>query len=100
MPIRPAFRGLVASLPPTVSPGSGFRSADFTSARPVENTPHEQVIAEALESMLGFGRHEKQVARLEWITAAIVKENATPANRDVKLILVVWRLLIRTRWCP
>jgi hypothetical protein len=34
----------------------------FTSAGSVEHTPHQQVIAKVFESMLGCGRHEKQVA--------------------------------------
>lgn len=71
----------------------------FTSAGSVEHTPHEQIVAKVLESMLSCGPHEKQVAGLKWIALAVVKQDTATANRDVQLVLFVWSLLIGARRC-
>ena len=64
------------------------------SGWPVEYAPHKQVVARILESVLGCGGHEKQVAHLESLPLAIVKQNAPPANHEVDLVLFVRCLLV------
>jgi hypothetical protein len=75
---------------------SGTLGWDLASTGAVENNPHNQVIAEGFESMLGSGGHEQKVAWLEWVPLAIVKQNPSAANDNVNLVLCVRRLLIRT----
>src|SRR5262245_30683383 len=65
----------------------------------VEDTPHKEVIAEVFKSMFGCGGHEKKVPRLKPVPLAIVKQNASPANHDVDLVLFVRRLLVRACRC-
>src|SRR5262249_31273665 len=58
------------------------------------------IIAEVFKAVLGPGRHEKKVSRLESTPFAVVKEYASPAKHDVKLVLFVRRLFIRSRGHP
>src|SRR5262249_7707159 len=73
---------------------------DLAAAGPVEDPPHQEVVAKIFKPMVGPGGHEKEVAGLEGVPLAIVKQDATAANDDVDLVLCVRRLLIRARRRP
>jgi hypothetical protein len=61
----------------------------------VEHDPHSEVLAELVETVLRPCGHEQKVARLEWIPLALMKEDASPADDDVHLVLCVAGWLCR-----
>jgi hypothetical protein len=61
----------------------------LAAARAIENAPHCEVLCNVLELMLDTGSHEQEVAWLEWLALAVVKENASASQDDVKLVLLV-----------
>ena len=63
--------------------------------RSVKYAPQGQIVGSVLKLMLGPRRHEQDVARLERVPLAVVKEESSPANDEVKLVLCVRRLLDR-----
>src|SRR5262249_49561524 len=81
-------------------PPGGALCGTPAAVGPEEAPPHKEVIAEVFKSMFGCGGHEKKVARLESVPLPIVKQNASPANHDVNLVLLVRRLFIWARWRP
>src|SRR5262249_4876925 len=46
---------------------------DLAAVGPVENPPNQEVVAEVFESVFGRGGHEKEVARSEQVSLAVVK---------------------------
>jgi hypothetical protein len=63
--------------------------------RPVKYTPQSQIVGSVLKLVLGPGGYEQDVAWLELVPLAVVKEESSPANDEVKLVLRVRRLLAR-----
>jgi hypothetical protein len=67
----------------------------FAAGGSKENAPHQQVVAETFESMVNSRRDEQEVAWLEGVPLAVVKQAAPAASDDVDFILVVRRLFVR-----
>jgi hypothetical protein len=63
--------------------------------RSVKYAPQGQIVGSVLKLMLGPRGHEQDVARLERVPLAVVKEESSPSNDEVKLVLYVRRLLAR-----
>jgi len=81
-----------------VNPDVAFTSRlcrDLAARGAIEDHPHGEVLSKVLEPMLDSRCYEQQVARLEGMPLAVVKEDAAAADDDVELVLGVRRLLIR-----
>jgi hypothetical protein len=63
--------------------------------RSVKYAPQGQIVGSVLKLLLGPGGDEQDVARLERLPPVLVKEDTSPANNEVDLVLRVRRLLPR-----
>src|SRR5262245_28384784 len=67
---------------------------DLTSRGSVEDDPHGEVLGEILAPVFRSGGDEDEVAGLERISAAVVKEDAPAARDDVDFVLFVGGLTV------
>jgi hypothetical protein len=61
----------------------------LSTARAIENSVHCEVFGDVLELMLDASSHEQEVAWLECLPLAVVKQDAFPSDDDIKLVLLV-----------
>jgi len=68
---------------------------DLTARGPVEDNPHGEVLGKVLKTMLGSRSHEQKVACLKRVLRAVVNQDASAADDDVDLVLLMRSLPVR-----